>query len=82
MALWKLRHGSAPIWRDQPINPAFAKQLIEQGGFNERNLRIAAKPKLDVREQIAAAPRRVTTGSTPGSRERRAGWLGVDAAVP
>jgi hypothetical protein len=68
---------------DQPINPAFAKQLIEQGGINERNLRIAAKPKLDMREQIAAAPRRVTTGSTPGMvASRRAGWLGVDAAVP
>lgn len=67
MALWKrLRHGSAPIWHDQPINPAFAKQLIEQGGIDERNLRIAAKPKPDMREQMAAVLRRVTTGSAPG----------------
>ncbi|HEY1981221.1 MAG TPA: asparagine synthase-related protein [Xanthobacteraceae bacterium] len=67
MAPWKrLRHGSAPIWRDQPINPEFAKQLIEQRSINESNLRISAKPKLDMREQIAAALRRVTTGSAPG----------------
>ncbi|HEX4042430.1 MAG TPA: asparagine synthase-related protein [Xanthobacteraceae bacterium] len=67
VALWqRLRHGSAPIWRDQPINPAFAKELIEQGGINERNLRIAAKPKLDMREQMSAMLRRVTTGSAPG----------------
>jgi asparagine synthase (glutamine-hydrolysing) len=66
-ALWKrLRHGAAPIWRDQPINPAFAKNLIEQSGIDEKNLRIAAKPKLDMRQQIATTLRRVTAGSAPG----------------
>jgi asparagine synthase (glutamine-hydrolysing) len=66
-ALWKrLRHGAAPIWRDQPINPAFAKNLIEQSGIDEKNLRIAAKPILDMRQQIATTLRRVTAGSAPG----------------
>ena len=74
LALWKrLRHGSAPIWGDQPINPAFAKVLIKQAGTNERKLRIAAKPKLDMREPMTATLRRVTAGSAPGMAASAAG---------
>jgi asparagine synthase (glutamine-hydrolysing) len=67
MSLWhRARHGSAPIWRDQPINSAFAERLIAQGAISQKNLRIAARSKIDMREQIAVALRRVTARSSPG----------------
>jgi asparagine synthase (glutamine-hydrolysing) len=67
MARWhRVRHGAAPVWRDQPINPVFAEKLIAQGAIDRNNLRVAARPKLDMRTQMAAVLRRVTTGSAPG----------------
>jgi len=73
MALWhRIRHGSAPTWREQPINPAFAERLIAQGAIDQNNLRVAAKPKLDMRKPMAAALRRVTTNSAPGNTSKAA----------
>jgi asparagine synthase (glutamine-hydrolysing) len=67
MALWRrVRRGSAPIWRDQPINPTFAERLIAEGAIDERNLRSAPKRELDMRKRIASVLRRAMTGSAPG----------------
>lgn len=67
MALWRrVRHGAAPVWRDQPIDPVFAEKLIAQSAVDKTNLRIAATPKLDMRRQMAAMLRRVTSSSVPG----------------
>lgn len=67
MTWWsRLRRGTAPPWRDQPINPEFAKRLISQGAVDASSLRVTARPKLDMRGQMAAMLRRVTTGSAPG----------------
>lgn len=41
-------------------------RFIAQGAVDASNLRVAAKPKLDMRKQMIAVLRRVTTGSAPG----------------
>lgn len=66
MALWKrARHGVAPPWHDLPINQAFAERLIAQGAVDPQRLRVAARPELNMRKQMAATLQRVTAGSMP-----------------
>jgi asparagine synthase (glutamine-hydrolysing) len=73
MALWKrIRHGAAPLWRDQPIAQAFAERLIAQGAIDESHLRIAVRPAIDMRSQMAAVLRHVTAGSAPGNADNAA----------
>jgi asparagine synthase (glutamine-hydrolysing) len=64
MALWhRARRGAAPVWRDQPIDAAFAQRLIAEGAVDRNNLRVASKPNLDMRGQMARVLRRVSSGS-------------------
>ncbi len=42
------------------------KKLLAEGAVAEKNLRIVAAPKIDMRGQSAATLRRVTGGSAPG----------------
>lgn len=68
MTWWdRLRRGAAPVWRDQPINPAFAAELIALGAVDASSMRTAAKPGVDMRGRMAAMQRRVAAGSAPGN---------------
>ena len=51
--LWKrLREGPAPVWGDQPVAPALAERLIADGTVDPAQLRIAARPAIDMRGQM------------------------------
>jgi asparagine synthase (glutamine-hydrolysing) len=68
VALWRrLRHGRAPVWRDQPIAEAFARRLIAQGTVDEGQLRVSIRANPDMRGQMASVLRRIGTGAAPGN---------------
>jgi asparagine synthase (glutamine-hydrolysing) len=72
-ALWRrLWRKSAPIWRDLPINPAFAQRLISEGAIDVKNLVAAPQAKLDMRARLVFALRRVAGAATPGTAAKAA----------
>src|SRR5271156_6132749 len=67
MTLWRrIRRGSVPNWRDQPINQKFAERLIAKDALDTRRLHIGATPELDMRRRMVETLTRVMDGSSPG----------------
>ncbi len=65
-ALWKrLRQGRTPPWGDQPVAPALAERLIAEGIVDPAKLRIAARPKIDMRGQMLNVLQRQMAGAAP-----------------
>ncbi len=82
MTLWRrARLGFAPFWRDQPINEAFARELIDKGEINPRGLRLAARARTNMRAQLRRTLERVASHAGPGIG-MEAAWHGLDLTRP
>lgn len=68
----RARLGFAPIWRDQPIAEPFARELIEKGEIDPRNLRLAARARTKMRDQLRQTLERIASAPGPG--------IGMEAA--
>jgi asparagine synthase (glutamine-hydrolysing) len=67
LALWRrVRHRSRPVWGDEPIAPAFAAQVIADGGIDVTKLRMAAKVGHDNRAQMRNYIQFVVASAAPG----------------
>ncbi len=82
LALWRrVRYGAVPAWRDQPVNPAFARQLMAQGAIDPKKLRVATRASAAMREQIAASLARITNQAVAGTAPEAA-LYGLDLTRP
>ncbi len=62
IGLWRrARYGDRPVWRDQPINEAFAQELIAKGEINPDGLRIATRAQRHMREQLRHVLERIAS---------------------
>ena len=64
--------GFAPIWRDQPISEAFARELVKTGEVDPKGIRLAARARTRMREQLRKTLERITSAPGPG--------IGMEAA--
>jgi len=73
MTFWRrAKLGFKPVWRDQPINEAFARELIEKGDIKPAGLRLAARARTNMREQMHQTLERIASSAGPG--------IGMEAA--
>ncbi len=64
--MWRrARYGDRPVWRDQPINEAFAQELIAKGEINPDGLRIATRAQRHMREQLRHVLERIASAPSP-----------------
>ena len=74
LMLWRrAKLGFKPVWRDQPINEAFARELMEKGEIDPAGLRLAARARTQMREQMRKTLERVASSAGPG--------IGMEAAL-
>ncbi|HEX4410329.1 MAG TPA: asparagine synthase-related protein [Xanthobacteraceae bacterium] len=67
LELWRSVHGgSAALWQDQPINPAFAARLVTEKAVKARRSRSAIYDELDLRSHMLKAIARVMDVPAPG----------------
>jgi len=62
----------APVWRDQPINEAFARELMARGEVDPKGLRLAARERTRMRELLRKTLERIVSAPGPG--------IGMEAA--
>lgn len=73
LAFWRrAKTGFAPVWRDQPINEAFARALIARGEVDPKRLRLAVREETKMREQMHLVLNLIASASGPG--------IGMEAA--
>ena len=82
LALWRhIRRGFAPVWRDQPINDSFARELIARGEIDPRGLRLAAGARTDMHGRLRKTLQRVAAAPCP-SGGAEAARHGLDLTRP
>ncbi len=73
MTLWKwTKLDFKPVWRDQPINEAFARELMDTGEIDLKGLRLAARARTQMRRQMRQVLERIVSAPGPG--------IGMEAA--
>lgn len=73
LTLWRRATlGFKPVWRDQPINEGFARELMEKGEIDPKGLRLAARARTRMREQMRQTLERIVSAPGPG--------IGMEAA--
>ena len=68
----RVRTGFAPVWRDQPINEDFARELMATGEVDAKSLRLAARAGTRMREQLRKTLEHIVSAPGPG--------IGMEAA--
>jgi len=80
--LWRrVKTGFAPTWRDQPINEAFARELVAKGEVDPKGLRLAARAQTRMRYQLRNTLERIVSAAGPGIG-MEAAYHGLDLTRP
>ena len=62
----RAKTGFAPVWRDQPINEAFARELMDEGEVDPKALRLAPRSRTSMCEQLRKTLERICSAPGPG----------------
>jgi asparagine synthase (glutamine-hydrolysing) len=82
LTLWRrAKTGFAPVWRDQPINETFARELMDKGEVDPKGLRLAARSRTNMREQLRKTLERIVSAPGPGIG-MEAAYHGLDLTRP
>lgn len=82
LTLWRrAKLGFKPVWRDQPVNEAFARELMDKGEIDPKGLRLAARAQMQMREQMRQTLERIVSAPGPGIG-MAAAYHGLDLTRP